>query len=552
MSSPSPGSTLTSSSATFQWSAATGASQYFLYVGKSANSWEYAYQNAATNLSAAVSGLPTDGSSIYVTLWTLAGSWQHNDYTYYACSGCGGGSTKAVMSNPAPGSTFTSNSTTFQWSAATGASQYFLYVGKSANSWEYAYQNAATNLSAAVSGLPTDGSSIYVTLWTLAGSWQHNDYTYYACSGCGGGSTKAVMSNPSPGSTLTSSSTTFQWSAATVASQYFLYVGKSANSWEYAYQNAATNLSAAVSGLPTDGSSIYVTLWTLAGSWQHNDYTYYACSGCGGGSTKAVMSNPAPGSTFTSNSTTFQWSAATGASQYFLYVGKSANSWEYAYQNAATNLSAAVSGLPTDGSSIYVTLWTLAGSWQHNDYTYYACSGCGGGSTKAVMSNPSPGSTLTSSSTTFQWSAATVASQYFLYVGKSANSWEYAYQNAATNLSAAVSGLPTDGSSIYVTLWTLAGSWQHNDYTYYACSGCGGGSTKAVMSNPAPGSTFTSNSTTFQWSAATGASQYFLYVGKSYGTWEYAYQNAGTNLSAAVTSLPRSEERRVGKECRSR
>ena len=35
--------------------------------------------------------------------------------------------------------------------------------------------------------------------------------------------------------------------------------------------------------------------------------------------------------------------------------------------------------------------------------------------------------------------------------------------------SQAVSGLPANGSTIYVRLWTLlAGVWQYNDYSYTA------------------------------------------------------------------------------------
>jgi hypothetical protein len=47
-----------------------------------------------------------------------------------------------------------------------------------------------------------------------------------------------------------------------------------------------------------------------------------------------------------------------------------------------------------------------------------------------------------------------------------------------TNLTATVPGLPTNGSTVYVRLWSLiSGTWQnnYNDYTYTAFSGGGGG-----------------------------------------------------------------------------
>ncbi|MEX0409845.1 hypothetical protein ABGN05_30005, partial [Aquibium sp. LZ166] len=76
-----------------------------------------------------------------------------------------------------------------------------------------------TSTSKTVSGLPSSGT-IYVRLWSyISGSWQWNDYTYKA-----GGGTKAVMTSPTPGSTL-GSSATFIWTTGSGVSQYWLYVG---------------------------------------------------------------------------------------------------------------------------------------------------------------------------------------------------------------------------------------------------------------------------------------------------------------------------------------
>ena len=46
----------------------------------------------------------------------------------------------------------------------------------------------------------------------------------------------------------------------------------------------------------------------LEGSWQYNDYTYTS----GSGPVKAVLSSPVPGSTLTSTSATFNWTAGSG------------------------------------------------------------------------------------------------------------------------------------------------------------------------------------------------------------------------------------------------
>ena len=70
---------------------------------------------------------------------------------------------KAVITSPPKNSTLTGNTVTFTWSAETGASLYYLYVGSSPGTYDIAAV-ATTNLSATVSGLPIDGRQLYVTL----------------------------------------------------------------------------------------------------------------------------------------------------------------------------------------------------------------------------------------------------------------------------------------------------------------------------------------------------------------------------------------------------
>jgi len=80
--SPTPGSTLTSSTVTFTWTAGTGVSQYHLYIGTTAGGANIYSLNQGTNLSVTISGLPTTGT-LYVRLWSLiGGSWSYNDYAY--------------------------------------------------------------------------------------------------------------------------------------------------------------------------------------------------------------------------------------------------------------------------------------------------------------------------------------------------------------------------------------------------------------------------------------------------------------------------------------
>ena len=80
--SPVPGSKLTSTSATFKWNSVSGATKYQLYIGTTAGG--YNLKNVVTTgTSLSVSGLPRGGGTIYVRLWTqVNGTWKFVDYTY--------------------------------------------------------------------------------------------------------------------------------------------------------------------------------------------------------------------------------------------------------------------------------------------------------------------------------------------------------------------------------------------------------------------------------------------------------------------------------------
>ncbi len=64
-------------------------------------------------------------------------------------------------------------------------------------------------------------------------------------------------------------------------------------------------------GLPTDGSTVYVTLYSLmGGQWLNNTYTYTAFNVSGA---QGVITTPTPDSTFNGSSVTFNWTAGAGA-----------------------------------------------------------------------------------------------------------------------------------------------------------------------------------------------------------------------------------------------
>jgi hypothetical protein len=256
---------------------------------------------------------------------------------------------------------------TFNWSPGIGNSQYYLTVGNALGSAEY-FNNYISGGTTTVGGLPSDNRTIYVSLWSLQnGQWLHNDYTYKACNGC---SPLAEMISPTNGSTFISTTVGFNWSLGSGNSQYFLYVGNSLGSSEYFY-NYISGGSTTVGGLPGDGRNIYVRLWSLSPTgWAYLDYSYRSCACFGYQAPK--ITNPINTSKFGSSVVTFTWNAGTGGSQYFLYVGNSVGSSEYFY-NYISSGSTTVAGLPSDGRTVYVRIWSLLPSgWIFNDYVYKA------------------------------------------------------------------------------------------------------------------------------------------------------------------------------------
>ncbi len=306
---------------------------------------------------------------MWARLWYLVnGTWLYVDATYTSYNA---GSAAAVMSAPTNNSTLTGTTQTFTWSAGSNSTAYWLDLGSSAGGNNY-YQsgNLGTALTTTVSGLPSDGSTIYATLYSLVnGSWVNNMYTYTAFSAS---SAAAVLTTPTPETTLTATSVTFSWTPASPPTNYWIDMGSTAggNNYEQSGSLPSSQTSVTVSGLPSDGSTIYVTLYSfIGGNWVSNSYTYTALSG---GSAAATMTNPATnGATTSGTSITFTWTAGSGTA-WWIDVGSSAPGGNDLYQSGSLNTqSATVSDLPANGSTIYVTLYTYVnGNWINNQYTY--------------------------------------------------------------------------------------------------------------------------------------------------------------------------------------
>jgi len=366
MTSPAPGSILTGASATFNWTAGYGVTQYNVHIGTTGvGSTNVATSGSLTTLNYTASNIPTIGGTLYVRLYSfISGAWQYVDYTYTEANL----SAPAVMSTPAPNSTLTGSSATFTWTTGSNVTQYNIHVGTTgAGSSNILSSGTLHTTSDAVTGIPTIGGTLYVRLYSfINGAWQYNDYTYTEYNT----PTPAAMSTPAPSSTLTGSSATFTWTAGVGVTEYNLHVGTTgAGSTNIIASGDLTTLSDTVSGIPTTGGTLYVRLYSLiSGAWQYHDYTYTEFTSA----VPAVMVSPTPSSTLTGSSVTFTWTAGTGVTEYNLHVGTTgAGSTNIAASGDLTTLTDTISGIPTTGGTLYVRLYSLiSGAWQYHDYTY--------------------------------------------------------------------------------------------------------------------------------------------------------------------------------------
>ena len=153
-----------------------------------------------------------------------------------------------------------------------------------------------------------------------------------------------------------------------------------------------------------------------------------------------------------------------------MYVGTSPGALDLFDSGAlgAAVLSSSATGLPNDGSTIYVRLWfKISGVFQHDDFQYTAVV-----EAQPRILSPEPGSTQLGTTVTFTWTPGDqTVTEWLLYVGTSPGALDLFDSGAlgAAVLSSSVTGLPNDGSTIYVRLWfKISGVFQFDDFQYTA------------------------------------------------------------------------------------
>ena len=533
--SPTPGSTLSSSKVTFSWSSfGTPVNYWYLFVGKTVGGSDYgvvSQSDGKTTGSATVSALPADGSTVYVRLYYSFPGYgsQYKDYTYTA-----GAPPQPSITSPTPGSVLNGADVNFIWTAdGMPVTNWQLWVGTAAGASDILNSGdfPAMVTSSGAATLPMDGSTAYVRLrWLLGTTWSYKDYTYTTRIA------KPAMTTPTAGSVLAGEAVTFAWTADGVpVTNWQLLVGKAVGASDIFNSGDLTPaiVNTEVTKLPKDGSTVYVRLrYLYRGVWSSLDYTYTAYMGNPG------ITAPAAGSTLPGATATFAWTAdGLPITRWQLLVGTTAGAADILTSGdlVASTISKEATTLPMDGSTAYVRLrWLLNGKWYNKDYTYTAYTA------HPAITAPTPDSTLSGMKETFTWVADGVpVTNWQLLVGKSVDASDIFNSGdlAPSTLSKEATTLPMDGSTVYVRLCYLyRGVWSWVDYTYTAATG------KPEITSPVPGSTLTGSATEFVWAAdGLPVTNWQLLVGKSVGASDIL--NSGNlppaTRSQVASNLPR-------------
>lgn len=459
LTSPAAGSVLGDGSVTFTWTAGNGPTAYLLYLGtKGAKSYDLYDSGSLSATSVTVSNLPTNGVKIYATLYSMINGVWDPVSTVYMESGT---PVLAALTGPVSGTTLTGSSVTFSWTAGSGPTAYWLYLGTTGVHSQNIYSSGAITGTSITVNVPANGVTLYASLFSeVSGVWQAQPVNYTFTEA--GTPVLAAIASPAPGSTLPGASATFTWSKGGGPTAYWLYLGTTGpNSANLYSSGTITATSVTVSNLPTAGATVYATLFSkVDGVFQAAHYTYKEALP----PAPAALTSPVAGSTLSGSSVAFTWTPGSQAQGYWLYVGTTGVQSANLYNAAVSGTSATVT-VPANGVNLYATLFTkLNGTFTPVNYTFTEA----GTPVLAAMISPSSGSMFASSFQTFTWSAGGGPTAYILYLGTNGAGSANLYNSGAiTGTSVTVNGLPTIGSTVYATLFSkINGAWQAMHYSY--------------------------------------------------------------------------------------
>lgn len=508
---PEAGSVLSGFWEKFHWSWGRNVHDSWLCLGTTRGGHDVLRtrgENTMYDLTVTALDLPTRGEPLYAYFKYFAdGAWHETDVVTYRASSSAEAPPRIV--SPVAGSTLPSSTATVTFSIGPSIDPRSCRVHWAPTApepgmegWSLGWTiDPAGGTSATLTGLPMDHGPVYV--WLTYGlppgpgfssllelSAPHSPYvTYWAAHADSGA---PVLRTPLPGSTWTSSSVSFSWSpppgpyhwngdhpgwAFDLRPSLDLEWSWIPRRWRWRDRadDPFPNTEYTRPGLPSDGRRIYARPSAqdgLGNRWIGDMVDYSSATGGTPSDGAPILITPAPGSVLGSGTTTFRWGPAADPDRrgvfYWLRVGSSPGAMDIFDQVALRGeTSLTVSGLPADGRAVYVRL-----DWDTGEGPIDFVCHAAGGASEPEIATPPPDSTLSSSQASFAWVPVAGATLYRLRVAVAGGGPTVYDHFEGTALTAFVPNLPTDGSTLSVTLsCVVAGTWREREYTYRATLG---------------------------------------------------------------------------------
>jgi fibronectin type III domain protein/HYDIN/CFA65/VesB family protein len=172
-------------------------------------------------------------------------------------------------------------------------------------------------------------------------------------------------------------------------------------------------------------------------------------------------------------SLTLAWDAniESDIAGYIVYYGTTSGS--YTSSVDVGNVTSYMMTSLADGQRYYFALKAYNTNGLRSPYSTEVAGTVPTAGAPASLTTPIPGTTLSSSSVQFQWTAGVNVTSYRLSAGTTFGGTNLFDQSGLTSVSATITGLPTNGVRVYVRLWSLIGGmWRFSDYNYTATTVC--------------------------------------------------------------------------------
>jgi alpha-tubulin suppressor-like RCC1 family protein len=355
------------------------------------------------------------------------------------------------LTSPADGATVSTTSVTFQWETSSGATNYWLAVTKASDNSIMVSKAVGNVTSDTESGFPNDGTTYkWVVAAGNSAGWSSASTMRTFTNGTAVIiPTSPILISPADGATVSGSSVTFQWADSNGATNYWLAVIKASDNTVIINKAIGNVTSDAEIGFPNDGMTYkWVVAAGNSAGWSSASPIRTFTNGTAMTVPPApTLTSPVDGATVTGNSVTFQWSASTGATNYWLAVVKASDNSVIINKAVGNVTSDTEAGFPNNGTQYkWVVAAGNSAGWGSASTIRTFINGTISVPPAPTLTSPVDGAKVSSTSVTFQWAASSGATNYWLAVVKASDNSVIVNKAVGNVTSDTEAGFPNNGT----------------------------------------------------------------------------------------------------------